>query len=332
MPEIFLLTGLARALTLLTPFRGLWVRSSRTSTTTEDPRVAALPRGLARVLALLVLVCCPACGSDGADPFDPGPDPNPETDLPIPPVTSGTWYRPPVTTTWQWQLQGDLNTEYEVALYELDLFETPASVISALKASGHRLLCYFSAGSWEDFRPDAGQFPSSTLGSVYSGFGDERWLDVRSPGVMTVMKARLDLAVERGCDGVEADNVDGFENPTGFSLTAADQLAFNRALYNEAHSRGLAVALKNDVGQVADLLAYVDLHVSERCHEFDECQLLDQFIAESKPVLNAEYLQQYVGDASARDAMCAAARARGLRTLVLPEDLDDSFRFSCDSN
>ena len=159
MPEIFLLTGLARALTLLTPFRGLWVRSSRTSTTTEDPRVAALPRGLARVLALLVLVCCPACGSDGADPFDPGPDPNPETDLPIPPVTSGTWYRPPVTTTWQWQLQGDLNTEYEVALYELDLFETPASVISALKASGHRLLCYFSAGSWEDFRPDAGQFP-----------------------------------------------------------------------------------------------------------------------------------------------------------------------------
>ncbi len=289
-----------------------------------------LPQGVSRALALLVLACATACGGGGDDdgdddPFDPG------SDTEIPPVTSGTWYRPPVATTWQWQLQGDVNIAYDVALYELDLFETPASVISALKASGRRLLCYFSAGSWEDFRPDAGQFPSSVLGSVYFGFPDERWLDVRSPEVMTIMKARLDLAVQRGCDGVEADNVDGFENPTGFPLTAADQLAFNRTLYNEAHSRGLSVAMKNDVGQVADLLAYVDLHVNERCHELNECNLLDPFVVQGKPVLNAEYLQLYVADAAARDAMCAAARESGLRTLVLPEDLDDSFRFSCDS-
>ncbi len=295
----------------------------------EDPAVIALPRGLARALTLLALVCCAACGGGEDDPFDPGSDA--ETDPGIPPVTSGTWYRPPVATTWQWQLQGDVNIAYDVALYELDLFETPASVISALKASGRRLLCYFSAGSWESFRPDAGQFPSSTLGSVYFGFPDERWLDVRSPEVMTIMRARLDLAVQRGCDGVEADNVDGFENPTGFPLTAADQLAFNRTLYNEAHSRGLSVAMKNDVGQVADLLAYVDLHVNERCHELNECNLLDPFVVQGKPVLNAEYLQLYVADAAARDAMCAAARESGLQTLVLPEDLDDSFRFSCDS-
>ncbi|MEE8146212.1 MAG: endo alpha-1,4 polygalactosaminidase, partial [Longimicrobiales bacterium] len=126
-----------------------------------------LPQGVSRALALLVLACATACGGGGDDdgdddPFDPG------SDTEIPPVTSGTWYRPPVATTWQWQLQGDVNIAYDVALYELDLFETPASVISALKASGRRLLCYFSAGSWEDFRPDAGQFPSSALCSVYS--------------------------------------------------------------------------------------------------------------------------------------------------------------------
>ena len=291
--------------------------------------------GVKPILTLLLL-CCTACGGGEGDPFEPPTDTDPDTppevvtDPAIPPVTSGTWYRPSVTTTWQWQLQGDVNTGYDVALYELDLVETPASVIATLKASGRRLLCYFSAGSWEDFRPDASQFPASTLGSVYSGFEDERWLDVRSPEVMTLMKARLDLAVQRGCDGVEADNVDGFENATGFPLTAADQLAFNRTLYNEAHNRGLAVAMKNDVGQVADLLEYVDLHVSERCHEFDECGLLEPFIAQGKPVLNAEYLQQYVADGSAREAMCASALGRGLHTLVLPEDLDDSFRFSCD--
>ena len=228
---------------------------------------------------------------------------------------------PPVTTTWQSQLQGDVNTGYDVALYELDLVETPTSVVSALKASGRRVLCYFSAGSWEDFRPDVGKFPESVLGSVYSGFEDERWLDVRAPEVMTPVTARLDLSVQRGCDEGEADNVDGFENEnaTGFPLTATDQLAYDR---------GLAVAMKDDVGQVADLLEYVDLHVSERCHEFDEYSLLEPFITQGKPVLNAEYLQQYVTDALARVAVCTSALGRGLHTLILPEDLDDPFRFS----
>ena len=303
-----------------------WRSPERGHTLSFGPETRSV---VARVFTVLALVCGVACGGGDGDPFDPG-DGN-ESDPELAPITSGAWYRPPLATTGQWQLQGDVNDEYDVALYELDLFETPAAVIATLKGSGRRVLCYFSAGSWEDFRPDAGQFPSSVLGSVYSGFEDERWLDIRSPAVMTLMKARLDLAVQRGCDGVEADNVDGFENSTGFPLTAAEQLVFNRTLYNEAHTRGLTVAMKNDVAQVAALIAYVDLHVSERCHELTECNLLDPFISQGKPVLNAEYLDRYVTDTAARDEMCAAARARGLRTLVLPVDLDDSFRFSCDS-
>jgi hypothetical protein len=278
---------------------------------------------------LIGLALGAACGGGDDGPFEPegGEEPDPA----LPPVTSGDWYRPAVSTTWQWQLQGNVNTEYDVALYELDLFEAPAAVIAALQGSGRWVLCYFSAGSWEDFRPDAGQFPSSVLGTVYSGFEDERWLDIRSPAVMTLMRARLDLAAQRGCDGVEADNVDGFETDTGFPLTAADQLLFNRTLYNEAHNRGLSVAMKNDVAQVSALIEYVDLHVSERCHELGECNLLAPFISQGKPVLNAEYLDRYVTNEADREEMCVAARADGRRTLVLPEDLDDSFRFSCDA-
>ena len=292
--------------------------------------MVGLFKGVSHVFTVFALICATACGGGDDDGFEPegGAEPDPN----IPPVTSGQWYRPSLATTWQWQLQENVNTEYDVALYELDLFEAPASVIEALQASGRRVLCYFSAGSWENFRPDSGQFPSSVLGSVYSGFEDERWLDIRSPTVMTLMLARLDLAVQRGCDGVEADNIDGFENGTGFPLTAAEQLVFNRTLYNEAHSRGLAVAMKNDLSQVAALIDYVDLHVNERCHELGECNLLDPFISQGKPVLNAEYLDRYVTNQVDRDEMCVAARARGLRTLVLPEDLDDSFRFSCDAS
>lgn len=291
--------------------------------------MGSLSKYVERSLAVIALVCVGACGGGDDGPFEPEGDAEPDAKLP--PVTSGQWYRPSLATTWQWQLQETVNTEYDVELYELDLFEAPASVIDALQGSGRRVLCYFSAGSWENWRPDAGQFPSSALGNVYSGFEDERWLDIRSPTVMTLMRARLDLAVQLGCDGVEADNVDGFETNTGFPLTASDQLVFNRTLYNEAHTRGLAVAMKNDVAQVAALIDYVDLHVSERCHELSECSLLDPFITQGKPVLNAEYLDRFVTKETDRDEMCAAARARGLRTLVLPEDLDDSFRFSCDT-
>ncbi|MCH8253536.1 MAG: endo alpha-1,4 polygalactosaminidase, partial [Planctomycetes bacterium] len=49
-----------------------------------------------------------------------------------------------------------------------------------------------------------------------------------------------------------------------------------------------------------------------------------------KPVFNAEYADEFVNDASARAGLCEAALAQNLRTLVLPIDLDDSFRFSCE--
>jgi hypothetical protein len=56
---------------------------------------------------------------------------------------------------------------------------------------------------------------------------------------------------------------------------------------------------------------------------------IDLFDAD-KAAFVAEYLATYVTDQSARDAMCADSRSRSLRTLVLPLDLDDSLRFSCD--
>ena len=121
-----------------------------------------------------------------------------------------------------------------------------------------------------------------------------------------------------------------FTNDTGFNLTSADQLTFNRTIANEAHERGLSVGLKNDLDQVPELLTFFDFQVNEQCHEFDECAALDPFITAGKPVFNAEYELRLVSDEVARAQLCDAARARNLRTLILPFDLDDSFRFSCE--
>lgn len=244
--------------------------------------------------------------------------------------TDGDWYQPAAGTTWQWQLSGDINAAYDVEVYDIDLFNSTAADIAALKAQGRRVICYFSAGSYEDFRDDAGEFPEEVLGNPLDDFPDERWLDIRAAEVLEIMLARLDTAFDRGCDGVEPDNVDGFSNDSGFDLAAADQLLFNAQIANAAHDRDLSVGLKNDLDQIESLMEYFDFAVNEQCYEFDECDLLEPFLAADKAVFNAEYDDSYVDDESSRSEICAASHSSGMSTLVLPVDLDDSFRLSCD--
>ncbi len=207
-----------------------------------------------------------------------------------------------------------------------------AETIAALQARGTRAICYFSAGSDEDFLPDHASFPAATIGEVLQGFDGERWLDIRVPGVLTVLQGRLDMAVAKGCDGVEPDNVDGHDNETGFALSAADLLIFNQSLAQEARARGLAIGLKNALDLIPELVDEFDFAVNEECHDNDECEALLPFIAAGKPVLNAEYSDTAALAQARVDTVCPASSALGLQTLILPLDLDDSFRVPCGDN
>ena len=69
-------------------------------------------------------------------------------------------------------------------------------------------------------------------------------------------------------DGVEADNVDGYTNPTGFPLTAADQLTYNAWLARTAHALGLSIALKNDLDQARQLEPHFDYALDEQCFQY----------------------------------------------------------------
>ena len=126
---------------------------------------------------------------------------------------------------------------------------------------------------------------------------------------------------------MEPDNVDGYVNDTGFDLTADDQLNFNRALAAAAAERGLLIGLKNDIDQIPDLVDHFDFAVNEQCHEYDECEAYAPFVDRDKPVFNAEYADRFVDDP---DTVCPRSLELGLRTLLLPLDLDGSFRISCD--
>lgn len=290
------------------------------------------------IVAGLAVASASACGGNGEDEPAPivAPSPSPSSSpspspSPSPTGTAASWWRPSRTTSWQWQLTGALNTRYDVAVYDIDLFNTDAATIADLHRQGRRVICYFSAGSSEKGRPDDALLVASDRGKVLNGWPDERWLRTDSATVRKVMTARLDLAKAKGCDAVEPDNVDGYANDNGLGLTAAMQLDYNRFLASEAHGRGLAVGLKNDLDQLALLQPAFDFAINEQCHEYTECGGYSVFLDAGKPVFVAEYADRYRTNANgARDTMCAASRNQGLRTLVLPLSLDDSYRFSCD--
>ena len=142
-----------------------------------------------------------------------------------------TVWKPRPGTSWQWQLTGTIDTSFDVDMYDIDLFDSSASLIEQLHNDGRIVICYFSAGSWEDWRPDADNYPPSVKGKALEGWPDEKWLDIRNIDVLgPLIDARLDMAVSKGCDGVEPDNVDAYTNDSGFPLTANDQLQFNRWL------------------------------------------------------------------------------------------------------
>jgi hypothetical protein len=232
-----------------------------------------------------------------------------------------SWYKPKLETTWHWQLSGKINTQHDVDLYIVDLFDTKQSTIEKLHKSGKRVIGYFSAGSFEEWRGDAKEFSKHDLGKKMDKWS-EYWLDIRSQKVRSIMLKRLRLAKKKGFDGVEVDNIDGYQNRTGFALTSQDQFDYNVFLAKQAHNIGLAIALKNDVDQIKILEPYFDFHINEECHAYDECYKVVPFLKADKPVFNAEYREKD------HQKFCKN-NYKGLMMLTLPLELDDSFRLEC---
>jgi hypothetical protein len=209
-----------------------------------------------------------------------------------------------------------------VDIYNLDLFDTPPETITALHARGVRVMCYFSAGTYEDWRPDAENFSKSALGNPLPDWPGEQWLDIRNVQFLVpLMFDRIALAAQKGCDGVDPDNVDGYANDTGFALTADDQLAYNIFLANAAHQNGLGIGLKNDLEQIPTLVSYFDWALNEECFTYNECHLLQPFIDAGKPVFVIEY-------SLTPEQFCPQANALHFNALQKNLQLD-AFRFPC---
>ena len=139
-----------------------------------------------------------------------------------------------------------------------------------------------------------------------NGWPGEKWLDVRNLSALEpIMTARLQMCKEKGFDAVEPDNMDGYENTTGFPITGAQQVTYNTWVANEVHSLGMAVFQKNDGEQTAQLVSHFDGALDEQCNQYSECGNFQAYLSAGKPVLNAEY-------SLAASTFCAADNAAGI--------------------
>lgn len=229
---------------------------------------------------------------------------------------------PPAVVSWQWQLDAQPLDLSVAAVFDIDGINRSAQEVSAIHAHSAQAICYISVGTWEAFRSDASAFPSSLLGKPLPDFPDERWLDIRRIDLLApLLSARMDTCVTKGFDAIEPDNVDGYQNDSGFPLTADDQLAFNRFIATQAHRRGLSVGLKNDLDQIPELLNDFDWALNEQCFQYDECSALHPFIAAHKAVFEVEYSL----DAA---KFCPRANALGFNALKKHLSLD-AYRVPC---
>lgn len=201
---------------------------------------------------------------------------------------------------------------------DLDLFDIGKSTIATLNRQGKHTICYMSAGSWENWRPDAKAFPPSVRGKPLAGWPGERWLDIRQLAVLAApMRARLDLCKRKGFVAVDPDNVDGYGADTGFPITKADAVTYLRFLASEAHKRGLAIGLKNATEIAPSLLNVADFAVTEDCFKQGWCAVSKNFIVRNKPVFAIEYTDNGISF----PAFCAQAKKLGLSPLLKTRSL-----------
>jgi len=274
------------------------------------------------IVSITFAACIPSAPTLAASPTTVMVKPTANAPSP----TSTNWWHPMPGLTWQWHLSDPpVDTSVDAQVYDIDLFDNDASIIDDLHARGRKVICYISAGSREEWRPDASQFPPEVVGKDYEGWPGEKWLDIRQIDKLApIMRARLDLCAAKGFDAVEPDNMEVSTNDSGFPITAQDEIRYALWLANEAHTRGLAIGMKNAPHLVRDLLPHFDFAITEDCFAYDWYGQMEAFIQAGKPVFAAEYTDMDI------DFNHACRMARELNfSLILKDRMLTAFRTVC---
>jgi hypothetical protein len=88
---------------------------------------------------------------------------------------------------------------------------------------------------------------------------------------------------------VDPDNLDGYENHTGFPITYAQQLTYDTWVATAVHKLGISVAQKGDNDQTKDLAKVFDFAVVEQCYVQKFCGQYAVYTQRNALVVDVEY-------------------------------------------
>ncbi len=232
---------------------------------------------------------------------------------------------PAPAVDWDWQLGEPVRPPAGIAVFDTDPDNVSRATIARLNRAGVYTICYVSVGTVESYRDDARRFPALVVGRTYGDWPDEKFLDVRQLDVLLpLMRARFKRCKQWGFDAIEPDNMDVYENDSGFRISARDNLRYIRALADMAHGMGLEIGQKNVPELTGKLVGVMDFAITESCFQDRWCKDVAAYTRAGKPVFDAEYNDRRINWARA----CKTAARLNISMILKDRDLNAG-RKSC---
>jgi hypothetical protein len=260
-----------------------------------------------------------------------------------------TWWHPSDSgpndgPEFQWELDHPLNvhsagdmgtgarnaagrTAAKPTVYDIDAIDNPASTVRALHRMHDKVICYIEVGAAGNYYSASEEGIRVTYYAQLAAAGDlgqgvprypERYLNINAPSTLRIIKSMiLKQCSAKGFDAVEPDIDDSYTDSTGFLITEAENIRYDRTLGAYAHSLGLAWGQKNgdqDPSFSAALEPTTDFLLDEECNFYQTCQIVTPpYVKAKKLVLNAEYTADWGPHAAADlSKFCAADEAHGI--------------------
>jgi hypothetical protein len=212
-------------------------------------------------------------------------------------------------------------------IFDIDGIENPASTVTALHNLGDKVICYIEVGSAGNYYSAADEGIPVTYYAQLQAAGDmgkkmqgypEYYLNINAASTVSIIESMIDQqCAAKGFDAVEPDIDDSYTDSTNFTITEAENEAYDIKLGTYAHSLGLAWGQKNGDNDPAFSKALeptADFLLDEECNFYQTCSIVTPpYVQAGKLVLNAEYTDDW-GSNTATDLskFCAADMSGGI--------------------
>eukprot|EP00121_Abeoforma_whisleri_P015996 Awhi_evm1s14704 len=123
----------------------------------------------------------------------------------------------------------------------------------------------------------------------------ETWIDIvnKLSETKKLMGDRFEMCAKKGCDSIEADNVDCYQTDCISGVSDSEkkkaQITYGKWQSQKAHGLGMSIGLKNSLDLIDDLINDYDYAVNEQCVQYSECRHYEAFHKANKAVFGTEY-------------------------------------------